>query len=89
MKGIETGGRRGSHAVRGLGLRLVPTLPAQNERRWVDRAEDSIELRVAFRELVLIHKSLEAVRILGLVARQDDVLTDTLQLIDVALKEAR
>jgi hypothetical protein len=37
----------------------------------------------------LIHRSLDAVRTLGLVARQDELVADTLQLIDVALEEAR
>jgi hypothetical protein len=48
-----------------------------------------IELKVGFRELLLIHRSLDAVRTLGLVARQDELVADTLQLIDVALEEAR
>lgn len=50
--------------------------------------EEQIELTFGFRELDLIQRSLEAIRTLGLVERQDDLLTDTLQLIDVALKEA-
>jgi hypothetical protein len=52
------------------------------------RREEQIELTLGFGELDLIHRSLEAIRTLGLVERQDDLLTDTLQLIDVALKEA-
>jgi hypothetical protein len=50
--------------------------------------EQLIELKLGFLELDLIHRSLEAVRTLGLVERQDGLLTDTLQLIDVALEEA-
>jgi hypothetical protein len=50
--------------------------------------ENPIDLRLDFRELVLIHRSLEAVKTLKLVERQDDLLADTLQLIDVALEEA-
>jgi hypothetical protein len=50
--------------------------------------EHTIVLRLEFRELDLIHRSLEAVRTLGLVERQDGLLTDTLQLIDVALEAA-
>jgi hypothetical protein len=49
---------------------------------------DLIELKLGFGELVLIQRSLEAVRTLGLVDRQDDLLTDTLQLVEVALEEA-
>jgi hypothetical protein len=54
----------------------------------IEAIEDPIVLKLGFRELVLIHRSLEAARTLGLVERQDDLLTDTLQLIDVALEEA-
>ena len=50
---------------------------------------DAIELKVGFRELLLIHRSLQAVRTFGLVARQDELLADTLQLVDVALEESR
>jgi hypothetical protein len=49
---------------------------------------DLIELKLGFSELVLIQRSLEAVRTLGLVDGRDDLLTDTLQLIEVALEEA-
>ena len=50
--------------------------------------EQLIELKLGFLELDLIQRSLEAVRTLGLVERQDGLLTDTIQLIDVALEEA-
>jgi hypothetical protein len=60
----------------------------RKEPSWVSGDEEPIQLKLGFRELDLIHRSLEAVRTLGLVARQDDLLTDTLQLIDVALEEA-
>jgi hypothetical protein len=49
---------------------------------------EPIKLKLDFRELVLIHRSLESVRTLGLLERQDDLLAETLQLIDVALEEA-
>jgi hypothetical protein len=52
------------------------------------RCEEQIELTFAFRELDFIHRSLEAIRTLGLVERQDELLTDTLHLIEVALNEA-
>jgi hypothetical protein len=52
------------------------------------RREEPIELKLGFLELDLIHRSLEAIRTLGLVERQDELLTDTLQAIDVALEEA-
>jgi hypothetical protein len=52
------------------------------------RDDETIELKLGFRELVLIHRSLQAIRTLDLVERQDDLLIDTLQLIDVALQGA-
>jgi hypothetical protein len=72
-----------------MSLRLATTQPERKERPWVDADDDRIELKLGFRELDLIHMSLEAVMTLGLVERQDELLTDTLQLIDVALEEAR
>jgi hypothetical protein len=56
--------------------------------RWAIGQEGQIALKLSIHELVLIHRSLEAVRTLELVERQNDLLTDTLQLIDVALEEA-
>jgi hypothetical protein len=53
-----------------------------------DGSSPPIQLKLGYHELDLIHRSLEAVRTLGLVERQDELLTDTLQLIDVALEEA-
>jgi hypothetical protein len=52
----------------------------------VPSEEEPIELKLGFRQLDLIYRSLEAVRTLGLVERQDDLLTDTLELIDAALQ---
>jgi hypothetical protein len=59
-----------------------------SQELWLRSGEEPIMLKLGFLELDLIHRSLEAVRTLGLVAPQDDLLTDTLQLIDVALEEA-
>jgi hypothetical protein len=67
-------------------LRLVTT--PRREAAWVASEEQPVELQLGFRQLDLIYRSLQAVRTLGLVARQDELLTDTLQLIDVALNEA-
>jgi hypothetical protein len=80
--------RREPDAASRPGLRLVTTPPARTESSWASSDEQPIELKLGFRELVLIHRSLEAVRTLGLVERQDVLLTDTVQLIDVALEEA-
>jgi imidazolonepropionase-like amidohydrolase len=47
------------------------------------------ELRLSFRELALIHKSLRAVKTLGALPPQDELLNDTIQLVDQALARAR
>ncbi len=49
------------------------------------RADERIQLRVTFSELVLIHKALQAVRMLGSLPPQDELLSDTLQVVDVTL----
>ena len=69
-------------------LRLVTTPPPRTEPSWVPNDKQPIELKLGFRELVLIHRSLEAVRTLRLAEHQDDLLADTLQLVDVALEGA-
>jgi hypothetical protein len=68
-------------------LRLVTT-PPRRKATWVASEEQPVELQLGLRQMDLIYRSLQAVRTLGLVARQDELLTDTLQLIDVALDEA-
>ncbi len=40
-----------------------------------------------FRELTLIHKSLQTVRTLGFFAPQDELLDDTVHLVDLVLNE--
>jgi hypothetical protein len=69
-------------------LRLLTTRPPRTESPWVPNDKQSIELKLGFRELVLIHRSLKAVRTLRLAEHQDDLLDDTLQLVDVALEGA-
>jgi hypothetical protein len=88
MSSLEPLERRELDTASGPRLRLVTTPPARTESSWVDDDEQPIELKLDFRQLVLIHRSLQAVRTLGLVERQDDLLADTLQLIDVVLEEA-
>jgi hypothetical protein len=88
MSSLEPLERRELDTASGPSLRLVTTPPARTESSWVDDDEQLIELKLDFRQLVLIHRSLQAVRTLGLVERQDDLLADTLQLIDVVLEEA-
>jgi hypothetical protein len=87
MSSLETLPRRESEKASRPRLRLVTRgTPAKSS--WAASNDHTIELKLGFRELVLIHRSLEAIRTLGLVERQDNLLTDTLQLIDVALDEA-
>jgi hypothetical protein len=46
-------------------------------------------LRLSFGELALIYKSLHAVKTLGALPQQDELLNDTIQLVDQALARAR
>jgi hypothetical protein len=46
------------------------------------------ELRLTFGELALIYKSLQAVKTLGALPPQDELLNDTIQLVDQALNRA-
>jgi hypothetical protein len=69
-------------------LRVVTTPSERTHRAWVPSEAEPIELKLGFRQLDLVYRSLEAVRTLGLVERQDDLLTDTLELIDAALQGA-
>ena len=46
------------------------------------------ELRVTLDELVLIYKSLQAAKTLGALPPQDELLDDTIQLVDQALSRA-
>jgi hypothetical protein len=86
VSGVEAVAGNATDAAFGSS-RLLPRR-ARRELPGAGGVEDTIELKLGFRELDLIHRSLEAVRTLGLVERQDGLLTDTLQLIDVALWEA-
>jgi hypothetical protein len=87
MNSVEPLERREPDAASRPRLELVTT-PAQTESSWSASHEQPIELKLGFRELVLIHRALEAVRTLGLVERQDVLVADMVQLIDVALEEA-
>jgi hypothetical protein len=48
----------------------------------------SPRLELTFDQLALIHKSLQAVRALGILPPRDELLDDTMQLVDQALDEA-
>jgi hypothetical protein len=88
MNSVEPPERREPDTASRPNLRLVTTPPARTESSWAGSDEQPIELKLGFRELVLIHRALEAVRTLDLVERQDVLVADTVQLIDVALEEA-
>ena len=69
-------------------LSLVPspsTMAAPTQRR---REEERHELKLTFGELALIYKSLQAVKTLRLLPPQDELLNDTIQLVDQALHAA-
>jgi hypothetical protein len=59
---------------------------AQSARHRAD--PQTYELQLSFGELALIYKSLQAVRTLGALPPQDELLNDTLQLVDQALNRA-
>jgi hypothetical protein len=58
-------------------LRAPPLEPAE-----------TYELKVGFGELTLIYKSLQAVRTLGALPPQGELLDDTIELVDQALQQA-
>ena len=45
-------------------------------------------IRLTFDQLAMIHKSLQAVRTLALLPPEDELLDDTMELVDQALSEA-
>ena len=55
--------------------------------RLVTREEQTHELRLTFRELTLIHRSLQAAKTLGALPEQE-LLDDTIQLVEQTLKDA-
>ena len=69
-------------------LSLVTTPPATTGSTWHRPDEDTHQLRLSFGELALIYKSLQAARTLGALPPQDELLNDTIQLVDQALKRA-
>jgi hypothetical protein len=57
-------------------------------RAWLDpglRKSRDLEVRFTFEELALIYKSLEAIKTLGLLPPQDELLEDTIQVVDQRL----
>jgi hypothetical protein len=79
--------RRTSEEAVWPSLRLVTTQSATAEptRR---RTEETHELKLSFAELALIYKTLQAAKTLGALPPQDELLNDTIQLVDQALNRA-
>jgi hypothetical protein len=69
-------------------LRLVTTPRAATGSRSHRTDEQTHELKLTFGELALIYKSLQAVKTLGALPPQDELLNDTIQLVDQALDRA-
>jgi MFS family permease len=57
-------------------------------RKWRRSNAQSYELSLSFGELALMYKSLQAVKALGALPPQDELLNDTIQLVDQALNGA-
>jgi hypothetical protein len=69
-------------------LSLVePSAPTRRSAQ-LNSEPETYELRLSFGELALIYKSLEAVKTLGALPPQDELLNDTIQLIDQELNRA-
>jgi hypothetical protein len=79
--------RRGHDGIRPL-LTLIATPRSATDSSWDRSGEERIPLKLTFGELTLIHKSLQAVKTLGALPPQDELLADTIQLVDLALKSA-
>jgi hypothetical protein len=74
----EHGSRDGSVRTR----LSIASPPARSAVAWKH------ELTLTFDELALIYKSLQAVKKLGALPPQDELLNDTIQLVDQALNAA-
>jgi hypothetical protein len=88
MSRVQRIARCSSEAAARPDLRLVPSWPARGRSSWDRSSEHTIELNLTFRELTLIHRSLQATKTLGVFAPQDELFNDTIQFVDQALNEA-
>ena len=86
MNGVSNRLRTSQGAVR-PSLSLVTTPPATTKSPW-HRTEETHELKLTFSELTLVYKSLQAVKTLGALPPQDELLNDTIQVVDQALNRA-
>jgi hypothetical protein len=69
-------------------LSLITTPPATPRPDWETTDAQTHVLQLSFGELALIYKSLQAVKTLGAFPPQDELLNDTLRLVDQALNRA-
>jgi hypothetical protein len=81
------------HLPAGSGFEAAPrrlslVTPPSSGSTWRDSEAEDIDLKLSFRQLTLIHKALHAVKTLGALPPQDELLNDTLHLVDLALDES-
>jgi hypothetical protein len=62
--------------------------PAAARAAWRGGEKDTYELKLTFPELALVWRSLQAVKTLGALPPQDELLGDTMHVVDLALKRA-
>jgi hypothetical protein len=69
-------------------LRLVPVPSTTTQPTRPTRDEPTHTVTLKFSELALIYKSLQAAKTLGALPPQDELLNDTIQIVDQALNRA-
>jgi hypothetical protein len=79
--------RRSSEEPLRANVRLVAT-PATTGSTESRRDDQAHALKLTFGQLALVYKSLQAVKTLGALPPQDELLNDTIQLVDLAMEEA-
>jgi hypothetical protein len=79
--------RRSSEEPLRANLRLVATLATAGSTE--SRHDDQVHaLKLTFGQLALVYKALQAVKTLGALPPQDERLNDTIQLVDLVMREA-
>ena len=84
---IDTEVAAGEQAAR-PSLRLVGTPTATASSPAEKPEEETYELKLGFGELALISKSLQAAKTLDALPPQDELLDETIQVVDQALNKA-
>lgn len=74
------------NGIQHLGLVETPPMAKGSARHRAE--EETHELKLSLGELTLIYKSLKAVKALGSLPAQDELLNDTILLVDQALGRA-